>query len=102
MDSAKTVTATFSVSCIDRLVAIGGNAPYYSKIQTAYNTASTGDVIELQSSDFNEHLELRNDTRIKLSGGFGCDFSTISGFTIVHGDISIKNGTLIAERLIIK
>jgi hypothetical protein len=54
------------------------------------------------SSDFIENLEFDHPVSITLQGGCSPDFFNITGCTVLDGDLTISNGTVIIEDLIIK
>jgi hypothetical protein len=89
--------------CPNNAVSIGGVAPYYSTIQSAYNTADNGQAVMIQAMEFNENLNLDRDVVVTLKGGYECGFASNPGLTTITGSMTIGgNGTVTVERLIIK
>jgi hypothetical protein len=97
MDADKSCTATFS--CIHKAVNVGSN--YYDAIQTAYTAAGEGDTLLLQAQGFYETLSLTS-IGIKLSGGYGCDYSSNPGRSTLYGSMTIKGGKVTVDKLTIR
>jgi hypothetical protein len=75
---------------------------WYSLIQSAYNAASSGDDILTLNSDFYEELNFNRDVSIRIQGGCNADFNSVTGFSIIHGKLTISNGNVIIENLILQ
>jgi hypothetical protein len=88
------------ISC-GGMVRIGDSAPYYDKIQDAYNSMASGDTLQMQAADFAENLSLKDNISVKLVGGYSCDFTTRSSFTTINGTLTINKGTVNIDKLII-
>jgi len=104
MNGQMTCTATFS-SCADQpaLTAWSG-APYdaIGGIAGAYaNAHDPNDTIQLLATTFVETLDLTRDISVTLSGGWDCGFSPNTSYSIIHGSLTVSNGKVIVERLII-
>jgi hypothetical protein len=80
----------------------GSSSSYYFTIHSAYDASSGGDLIQAQAGDLTENLLFDLDIAVTLSGGYQSDFSAQSGFTTIHGSLTINSGTLIVENLIIE
>jgi hypothetical protein len=84
----------------------GNTEPYftagYLHIQDAYSAASNDDDILTLASDFVEDLNFNLDIAITLQGGWDPDFSSITGWTTLTGNLTISKGAVIAENLILK
>ena len=78
------------------------NEAWYPLIQDAYDAASSGDDILALSTDFTEDLQFDQPVSIALQGGCSLDFYTITGWTVLNGKLTISDGTVIIENLIIK
>jgi len=81
----------------------------YSHIQTAYNNCSNGDVIVMQatvfaetafaeSPDFNSPLNIA----VGFQGGYDPSFGSQTGFSTIHGTLTISNGTVTVSNLILQ
>jgi parallel beta-helix repeat protein len=89
-------------TCSAHAVTIAGSSGYYTKIQNACNHANTNDTILMQTLLFNEDLSLANDISVTLKGGYECDFEAKPGITTVQGKVTISNGTVSLDNMIIK
>jgi hypothetical protein len=99
------ITATFQQNTV--VLRLSGAPPesWYSLIQDAYNASSDThtDHILTQALDFNENLDFnREGISIILKGGYDADFNLVTGVTIIHGSLTVRNGTLIVGSLIIQ
>jgi hypothetical protein len=74
----------------------------YTSIEKAYAAATTGQTILLQEKSFNEALNISADSVITVKGGYACDYSSITGFSAITGNMTVTAGTAIVENLIIK
>jgi subtilisin family serine protease len=81
--------------CLNLPVMIAGT--FYSTLQAAYNASVNGDIIKSQAVTFTENLHLDVNKSITLEAGHDCDYLTSTGETVVRGDITIDNGTLIID-----
>lgn len=92
------VGAGFSVrtdtDCTGRTIRISGTAPrYFSTIQSAYNAAASGEVIQSASLTFSENLNINRAVSVTLDGGYSCDYSAKTGKTTIQGRMDITGGT---------
>lgn len=90
------------LSCSNKPVVLRGTYPYYTMIQDAYSMAADGYTIDMQAGDFFENLDLQRNIKVKLSGGYGCSFSTVEGFSAIHGDLIVSSGTVTIENIVIQ
>ena len=75
----------------------------YESIQSAYNNATKGSIIKcLANSDLIEAVVCDLDKSVSLIGGYDCDFSSNDDYSTINGSITIKNGSVIVERIAIE
>jgi N-acetylneuraminic acid mutarotase len=74
---------------------------YYSTLQAALADAVEGGVMETVAGDLYENLVFDRNIHVTLRGGASKNFGGVSGYTILHGSLTISSGTLVAENLII-
>ena len=74
---------------------------YYQTIQSAYGKAVNGDTIQAQAIDFAETLLFSNPVSITLSGGYDPNFTENLSYTSIMGTLTIANGTVTIENVII-
>jgi probable HAF family extracellular repeat protein len=94
--------ARVETTCGDKLVKLGGASPYYTAIQSAYNSASNGQPLLIRASNFTENLLLQGNSQVMLQGGYNCDFSSNPGLTTLTGSLTITGGPVTIENLLIK
>lgn len=98
MDSNKAVTATFTKDTA-HMTRIGDTASYFSTLQAAYNGAQAGGTIKAWGTDFTEKLSANINKTVTLKGGYNSSYTSNSGYTTLHGILSIGNGSLTVENL---
>lgn len=74
-------------------------AAYFSTLQAAYDAAADGETIQSQAVTFVEDLNINRAVTVRLDGGFNSDFSTVTGQSIVHGQIHTISGAMTITNL---
>ncbi|MBI5142778.1 MAG: hypothetical protein HZA20_11410 [Nitrospirae bacterium] len=92
------ISAVFNVTtdadCTGHTIRISGTAPrYFSTIQSAYNAAASGEVIQSASLTFTENLSINRAISVTLDGGYSCDYTAKTGKTTIQGRMDINSGT---------
>ena len=82
-------------SCLSPVRIAGGTPVYYSTLQSAYDAAVSGDIIQSQAVAFSEDLFIDLNKSVILDGGYNCDYSLQTGITTLNGIMTISNGTVI-------
>jgi hypothetical protein len=99
---AEKIQSNGTLACADSPVRIGETTVHYPTIQAAYNAASD-QTVQMESIEFTEDLTLSGNKSVTLQGGYyGCDYSTLNGFTTTHGTMTISGGTVTVASLIIQ
>jgi len=89
--------------CSTLPVRITGASPvYYSSLQDAYNSAVSGDTIESNAETLTGNLSINLNKSVTLTGGYNCDYSSLSGSTTLNGTLSVTNGSASIENIIIQ
>jgi hypothetical protein len=101
VSSDHNIQATFQQNLVLRLWGSSGET-WYSDIQSAYNAATSGDAILTLASVFDQELNFNRDVSISLFGGSGPNFDSVTGWTVINGNLTISNGTVIIENLVLK
>ncbi|NVN92514.1 MAG: PKD domain-containing protein [Desulfuromonadales bacterium] len=91
-----------SGTCNALPVTIADTNDYYSSIENALNYAGNGATLQLQAVPLTDSPNIARNISFKLSGGYGCDYSMNPGYTIVSGVMTISQGTVIMENIIVK
>ncbi len=79
-----------------------GYNPCFPKIQNGIAIASVPSIIKITQETYNENIILDFDEEITLQGGWGADFTSNSSYTTINGSITITNGTMIIENIILQ
>ena len=64
--------------------------------------ASAPSIIKITQGTYNENIILDFDQVILLSGGWDANFTSNSSYTTINGSLTITNGTMILENIILK
>ena len=102
MDDDKAVTATFDTDKEHSVLIDLPTMKYYSSINAAYLDISATSVIKAWGTDFTENLELDKGKALTLRGGFDSTYTTNSGFTTLHGALTIGTGSVVVDKLAIQ
>ncbi|HTZ17005.1 MAG TPA: DUF1566 domain-containing protein [Dissulfurispiraceae bacterium] len=98
----------FSVWPVRELCAIieaklDGTGTPYSHIQDAYNAVTAnGHTIQMQAAIFPEDPVLAHSYSVTLRGGYECGYVSISGWTTIQGKLTISNGIITVENVLIQ
>ncbi len=100
-----TITMTNYISaspCPNQAVRV--DVDYFDYIQSGYNSALAGDTItlEIQGVSFTEDLTFGNNVDVTLSGGNNCDYTDSAMGTKVNGSLTIIDGKVIGENIVIQ
>ena len=94
MNADTDITATFD-ACSNPPARIDGATPvYYSTLQSAYDAAVDGDIIQSQAARFTEDFNINRNVSVILEGGYDCDYTTNIGKTILKGNMTTIDGTV--------
>jgi hypothetical protein len=74
----------------------------FLSINNAYNAAATDHIIQVQAQNFSENLNLTTSIPVIFRGGYDCQFLSNPGFTTVTGSVTIQNGKVTMDKIIIK
>ena len=98
--SSCTVTAAFQQYPVRRIS--GSTTTYANTLQSACDSAISGDTIQSQASVFSENLSLNHPVALTLKGGYTSGFTTNPGSTIISGSLTISSGTATVENIVIQ
>lgn len=85
-------------------VRIAGTTPvYYDTLQAAYNAASTGAVIQTLTTTSTPlgTLTMNGGKSVTLRGGYNGDYTSNEGYTTSVGTLTVVNGTLLVENVVV-
>jgi hypothetical protein len=99
----QSVTATFDSYPYVQLV---GDPQKYGLIKRAYDAAvaaaATDAVIKARGLTFAEDLAMTAHMNLTIKGAWDPTFSTQNGYTILQGSLTIKQGKLVVDHLVIR
>ena len=78
------------------------NYDYFNVVQDAYDNVTEGNAVLLRTGTFIENILLDRNISTVLQGGYNCPYDDNTGYTTIDGSLTIKNGTVTVEKLIIK
>jgi hypothetical protein len=80
-----------------------GTSQYFSSLQDAFAESNlvSGNVIGCHDVQFEGPLVYDQNKTVTLRGGYDCGYSSASDNTSISGSLTIINGTLIADRIIL-
>ncbi|MFZ4438287.1 MAG: BACON domain-containing protein [Syntrophales bacterium] len=86
--------------CINLLVRRASGS--HNTLQDSYNNAVNRDTIQSQAVIFSENLDFSQNISVALKGGYDCSFSTNDQKSTVDGTVTISNGTVTMDNIIIR
>lgn len=100
--SDTTLNATFITKPPVRVP--GSPDSYYQSLSQPYDLASPGSALtlETQATTFNGDFSLNKTVNLTLHGGYDAAFESRSGFSILHGILTIIQGSLTTDNLMIQ
>jgi PKD repeat protein len=98
----ETKTDYITVSCPAQPVRITGAPPaYYSSLQTAYDAAVDGDTLQAQAVTLSETIDLNSNITVILKGGYDACYTVNADNTTINGSLTISDGTVEVQGMII-
>jgi hypothetical protein len=79
-----------------------GKIPCFSSIQGGINAANNSVTIEITQETYDEDVVLNSPKQVTLRGGWDLTFTTIQSNTTINGSLTISNGKLIVEKIILE
>lgn len=101
---ASTMTKANYVSvgpCGFQPVNIAGTNFYSGSVNGALSSAFSGDDILIQALNLNGNVTLQSNIEVTLRGGYGCDFTANPGITALRGLVTIQQGTVVMDKIIV-
>jgi hypothetical protein len=101
MNADTVVTATFEL-CTNPPVRISRAVPtYYSNLQEAYEMAGN-ETIQSMNGLITENLSFDMNKSVDVEGGYDCDYLSVTGSTTINGDITVNNGFLTLQGIVLQ
>jgi hypothetical protein len=98
MDAARAVTAAFDVMPPVRIFD-AVTPRYFDSLQTAYNAAAVGDVIQLRDGTLVGDLLASRPVSVIIRGGFDATYSGNDPDTKLQGRVTLQQGTVKMEKV---
>ncbi len=86
----QTRIGSFSLCDPNALVEKVSDGIKYPSIGAAYAAITADDSLDVQDITFYEDLTLSNSYRVTINGGYDSSFLPFSGFSAVHGTVTIS------------
>lgn len=96
------VTATFTYDVAHQVQVSGGSTTYYSSLQSAYNATADGSTIKLWATTYNESITCNRPITVTLQGGYNSDYTAIVGDPVLVGGLTVIDGTLVADGVVVQ
>jgi len=100
INADSSITANYSYDTAHQVKSSDGS--YYPSIQAAYNVIADSNVIKLWATTYAESLTCNRPITVTLQGGYDSSYTSIVGEPILNGELTISNGTVIADGLVIR
>ena len=84
-------------SCMYSVRVIGTTTVYFNYLQNAYDNAVTSDIIQSQDTVLTENPMFDINKIVTFKGGYNCDYTTNTGYTIIDGNVRISDGEVKME-----
>lgn len=97
--SGSAATRSYSVEIMQPLNLRIVDKSSYLAVQSAYDAAVDGDVIQIQAKTFTENVTAYKNATITLGGGYSSDYVDNSAATIIQGTLVIEKGAVIIDNL---
>lgn len=88
---------TYLYPCPNSPAFISGKPFEYSSFQIVYDDAADNDIILSHASVFNEDVVIDMDKYVLVEAGYDCNYSAFVGATVINGNMTITQGTLIVS-----
>jgi photosystem II stability/assembly factor-like uncharacterized protein len=80
----------------------GGKNTCYTSIQNGIDAAQSNGIIAMTQETYYEDVILDDPKVLIVKGGWDTSFTSCSSYTTIQGSITITNGTMIVENIIVK
>ena len=80
----------------------GAPPAYFAALQTAYDDAIDGDTIQSQAWHLPENLSFDRNISVTLKGGYDAMYTNNPSATTINGTLTISDGSVIVEHIVIR
>jgi hypothetical protein len=89
-------------ACGKKAVKISDTDTLYDSAQDAYDNLGSATLIMLRNTTINESLIADGSSAVTLTGGYNCEFETVTGYTTINGLTIGGTGSATVSYLIVK
>ena len=101
-DNGFTIEPKYTLFYVSKDGVCGGKTPCYTTIQNGIDDTTAPTSIIITQETYNENVILDFAQTIELQGGWNSDFSNNSGQTTINGSLTISNGKVIINKIILQ
>jgi hypothetical protein len=80
----------------------GKKSPCFTSIQNGIDSVQSSTILKITQETYTEQVILDGPEEITLQGGWDTTFTSSSSYSTIQGSITITNGTMIVENIIVK
>jgi hypothetical protein len=102
LDIFATVQAAVQLIYVGQDGLCGGKSLCFTSVQKGIDSAQSITVIEITQETYYEDVIFDDPKVVTLHGGWDATFASNSSYTTLNGSITITNGTMIIENIILK
>ncbi len=99
MNADKSTTASFTYVYPAR---IAGSPTGYLSLGSAYAAVAANGTIMARQYEFVENLTLGTDKSFDFDGGYDLGYTAGSGYTTLHGVLTVQRGSMTVKQLVVK
>jgi hypothetical protein len=80
----------------------GAKVPCYDVLQTGIDSSESFSIINVTQETYTENIVFNSPKYFSLRGGWDLTFTNPSSYTVIQGSLTISNGKLIVEYIILR
>ena len=80
----------------------GGKSHCHTSIQSGIDSVQSSTILNITGERYNEQVIFDGPEEITVQGGWDTHFTSCSSYTAIHGSITITDGTIIIENVILE
>ncbi len=81
---------------------LGVTTDYYATLLDAYSAAADGETIQCREITYSGGMDFNLAKDVTIQGGYNCGYTGIDGTTDIIGGVTINNGTVTMENIVIE
>jgi hypothetical protein len=87
---------------VSKGVGCGGKTPCFNILQNGIDSSESFTVINVTQETYTENIVFNSPKFLSLRGGWDLTFTNSSSYTVIQGSMTISNGKLIVEYIILR